>query len=128
MERTNSGHFRSARANRSTKGCNCVGALSGEAKRQVGVLEREERERAVKIFAVLVVLYVEKVPLAERRAQFFGCVQKADEPVQAYLLRQKELYCKLWQHDPADAPTDSHLKDQFLLAHEGRPLLQALKL
>ena len=63
-----------------------------------------------------------------RRAQFFLCVQKSDEPVQAYLLRLKELYCTLRQHDADEAPTDSYLKDQFLLGLEGGPLLQALKM
>lgn len=105
-----------------------LGALSGEAKRQVDVLDQEDRERAVRIFTVLDALYVEKVPLSVRRAQFFGCVQRSDEPVQAYLLRLKELYCKLRQLNPDEAPTDSHLKDQFLLGLEGGPLLQALKM
>lgn len=79
-------------------------------------------------FTLLDALYVEKVPLSMRRAQFFGCVQRSDESVQAYLLRLKELYSKLRQHDPDEAPTDSHVKDQFLLGLVGGPLLQALKM
>ena len=40
-----------------------LGALSGEAKRQVDILDQGDRERAARIFIVLDALYVEKVPL-----------------------------------------------------------------
>lgn len=96
-------------------------------KFEVEVLDQGDRDRAAKIFTVLHALYGEKVPLSVWRAQFFGCVQRPDEPVQAYLLWLKELHCKLRQHDPDEALTDSHLRDQFLLSLEEGPLLQALK-
>jgi len=83
-----------------------LGALSGEPKRQIDVLDQGDRERAARIFIVLDALYVEKVPLSVRGAQFFGCVQKSDEPVQAYLLWLRELLLN-WKEKIA--PTYSNL-------------------
>lgn len=104
-----------------------IGALSGLPKRQINVLTEDERDRATKIFRVLDKLYVKTVPIAALRSQFFSCVQKPGEAIEAYALRMKELYRKLQQHDEDGAPTDTHLRDQFMLGLEDGAVLRALK-
>ena len=61
------------------------------------------------------------------RTQFYGCRQKPDEPVRSFVLRLRELHGRLQQHDPEEAPTDTHLKEQFLLGLEEGPSTQALR-
>lgn len=56
-----------------------------------------------------------------------GGPQKPNEPVQSYVLRLRELHCRLQQLDPDGAPTDNHLTEQFLLRLWEGPLTQALK-
>ncbi|CAL9689427.1 unnamed protein product [Knipowitschia caucasica] len=104
-----------------------IGALSGLARRQINVLAEDERDRVTKVFAALDQLYAKIIPLSVVRSQFFGCVQKPGEPVQSYVLRLKELYCRLEEQDTEQAPTDSHLRDQFMLGLEDGALLRALK-
>ncbi|XP_029917855.1 uncharacterized protein LOC115366482 [Myripristis murdjan] len=104
-----------------------MGALTGLAKRQVQVLAEGDRDTTAKIFSVLDGLYRGRAPIALVRSQFFNCQQNPEEPVQSYILRLRELHRRLQQHDPDEAPTDDHLKEQFLLGLEEGSLLQALR-
>lgn len=104
-----------------------LGALSGEAKRQVNVLEDDERNTARKIFTYLNSLYGDQTPNAVLRSHFFSCVQKSGETVQSFILRLRELYCRLRRHDPDDSPSGAALRDQLLLGLREGPLAQALK-
>lgn len=104
-----------------------MGALTGVAKRQISVLPEEERNTVAKIFAELDELYKERAPVSVIRTQFYGCRQKPDESVQSFVLRLRELHSRLQQHDPEEAPTNTHLKEQFLLGLEEGPLTQALR-
>lgn len=104
-----------------------IGALSGLPKRQVNVLADDERDRTAKIFSTLDALYLKDVPVSVLRSQFFGCVQKPGQSIQAYGLRLRELYRKLQQRGEDGAPTDTHLRDQFMLGLEDGALVRALK-
>lgn len=104
-----------------------MGALTGVAKRQISVITIGQRDTAAKIFAALDGRYTEKTPAPVLRSQLFSCVQKPDELVQDYVLRLQELHCRLLQLDPDGAPTNPHLREQFLLGLEEGPILQALK-
>lgn len=104
-----------------------LGALTGVAKRQVQVLTEDDRDTAEKIFTALDDLYTEKIPAALIRSQFFRCQQAPDEPLQSYILRLRELHSRLRVHDPDEAPTDDHLKEQFLIGLEEGPVLQTLR-
>lgn len=104
-----------------------MGALTGEARGQINVLEEENRNTTAKIFDALNGLYGGRAPVSIVRAQFYGCRQKPDESVQSYVLRLRELNYKLQQSDPDGAPTDVHLKEQFLLGLEEGPLTQTLR-
>ena len=105
-----------------------LGALAGEAKRQVSVLEEEERDRAQKVFLYLDSLYGDTTPTPVLRSQFFSCVQRPDETVPSYILRLRELHFRLRRHDPDGAPSDTILRDQLLLGLREGSLAQALKI
>lgn len=104
-----------------------LGALAGEAKCQISVLEEGEKDKVQKVLKYLDSLYVEKVPNSVLRSQFYSCTQKQNETVAAFILRLRELYCRLQRHDPDHAPSDTALKDQLLLGLQEGPLAQALK-
>ncbi|XP_070405900.1 uncharacterized protein [Nothobranchius furzeri] len=77
-----------------------LGALAGEAKRQVSVLEEKEKDQVRKILNYLDSLYGDRTPTAVLR---------------------------LRRHDPDDSPSDVALRDQLLLGLQEGPLAQALK-
>lgn len=64
-----------------------IGPLAGEAKRQVSVLDSDERDHTGKIFLYLDTLYGDRTPTPVLRSQFFSCVQRQDETVPSYILR-----------------------------------------
>ncbi|CAL9694508.1 unnamed protein product [Knipowitschia caucasica] len=102
-----------------------LGALAGEAKRQVSVLEDDEKDTARKFFAYLCSLYGDQTPTSVVRSQFFCCAQKPGETVQSFVLRLRELYCRLRRH--GDPPSEAALRDQLLLGLREGPMTQALK-
>lgn len=104
-----------------------LGALGGEAKRQITVLDTDERDQVCKIFVYLESLYGDQTPIPILRSNFFGCSQKANEPVQSFILRLRELYCRLKKVDRENSPSESALRDQLLLGLRDGPLSQALK-
>lgn len=104
-----------------------LGALTGEAKRQIVVLDLEERDQVIKIFIYLDSLYGDQTPTPVLRSQFFSCNQKPDEAVQTFILRLRELYCRLKRQDRENSPSESALRDQLLLGLREGPLAQALK-
>ena len=105
-----------------------IQTLTGEAKRQIGVLDAEERDTVDKIFEYLDVLYREAVPIPVVRAQFYGCIQRPEESVSAFILRLRELFCRLRRDDPDAAPSDIVLRDQLLMGLADGPLSQALRI
>ncbi|MGL5643873.1 MAG: hypothetical protein ACRCW3_03840, partial [Metamycoplasmataceae bacterium] len=56
-----------------------LGALGGNAKREMSVLADDERDKLSKIFDQLDTLYAGEVPLPVLRSKFFSCRQKSDE-------------------------------------------------
>lgn len=104
-----------------------MGALTGVTKRQINVLVKEECNTTAKIFTALDSLYRGRVPVSMVRTHFYGCRPKPDKSVQSYVLRLRELHGRLRQLDPDGAPTNEHLKVQFLLGLEEGPLTQALR-
>ena len=104
-----------------------LGALAGEAKRQVSVLEDNEKNEVRQIFYYLDSLYGDRTPIPVLRSQFFSSSQKPNETVPSFILRLRELCCRLRRHNPRDAPSDDALRDQLLLGLCEGPLAQALK-
>lgn len=103
-------------------------ALGGEAKRQIMVVDEEERDTVKKVFKYLDGIYKEVVPAPKLRAQFFGCRQRAGESVAAFILRLRELACELRRHNPDTAPSEAVLRDQLLMGLAEGPLGQALRI
>ena len=101
--------------------------LTGEAKRQVSVLEEGERDTVDKVFTFLDGLYKETVPVSRMRVEFYSCIQRPEESVSSYILRLRELFCRLRRGDPTAAPSDATLRDQFLMGLVDGPLSQALR-
>lgn len=104
-----------------------MGTLVGDARREVSVLEAGERDRPIKIFQFLDTLYGDQVAFPVLRAHFFSCRQRLDEPLRSFILRLKELSCRLRARDPEEAPSDGQLRDQLLLGMGDGNLRQALK-
>lgn len=104
-----------------------LGALGGEAKQQITVLDEDERDQTAKIFLYLDSLYGDQTPVPVLRSRFFSCSQGIEEPVQSFILRLHELYSKLHHQDPDNAPSEGALRDQLLLGLCDGPLSQALK-
>ncbi|KAL7852896.1 hypothetical protein SRHO_G00186810 [Serrasalmus rhombeus] len=104
-----------------------MGTLVGDAKREVNVLEAGDRDRAVKIFRFLDTLYGDQVALPVLRSRFFSCRQRPEESLRSFMLRLKELSCRLQARDPDEAPSDGQLRDQLLLGMGNGSLRQALK-
>lgn len=104
-----------------------LGARAGEAKRQVNVLEEGEKDQVRKIFLYLNSLYGDCTPVSVLRSQFFSCTQGPSETVPSFILRLRELYCRLRQQDPDNSPSDAALRDQLLLGLQECSLAQALK-
>ena len=100
--------------------------LTGEARRQVSVLEADERDTVDKILKYLDGLYKETVPVSKIRAQFYSCTQRPEENVNSYILRLRELFCRLRRGDTA-APSDAVLREQFLMGLSEGPLSQELR-
>lgn len=103
------------------------GALAGEAKLQITVLDAGDRDTSAKIFTCLDSLYGDNTSVAVLRSRFFGCVQKPHESVKSFVLRLKELYRKLQRRSPDDAPSEQILQDQMLLGLREGPLSQTLR-
>lgn len=101
--------------------------LTGEAKRQISVLEEGERDTVEKVLTYLDGLYKETVPVSRIRVEFYSCTQRPDENVNSYVLRLRELFCRLRRGDPTAAPSDATLREQFLMGLVEGPLSQALR-
>ena len=105
-----------------------VKTLTGEAKRQIAVLDAGERDSVDKILKYLDGLYREAIPVSMVRAQFYGCAQRPDESVGSFILRLRELFCRLHRDDPDAAPSDIVLRDQLLMGLADGSLSQALRI
>lgn len=103
-------------------------SLTGEAKRQIMVVDEDERNTAAKVFTCLDSLYTETISVSKLRSQFYGCTQRSGESVPSYILRFRELACGLRRHDPDAAPSDAVLRDQLLMGLAESPLSQALRI
>jgi len=104
-----------------------MGALGGDAKREISVLAEGDRDKANKIFEQLDTLYAGEIPLPVLRSHFFSCRQRQDESFKMFVLRLRELYCRLRRRSPEGALVEDQLKEQLLLGLEDGPFLRALR-
>lgn len=104
-----------------------MGALGGDAKWEISVLADGDRDKANKIFERLDILYVGEIPLPVLQSHFFSCRQRQDESFKTFVLRLRELYCRLRRRSPERALVEDQLKEQLLLGLENGPFLRALR-
>ena len=72
-----------------------ISNLEGEAKREVLVLNLEERRTVQQVIVALEQVYGDCVPLAAVRSQFFSCKQRPQETVREYALSLQEFKNRL---------------------------------
>ena len=102
--------------------------LAGDAKREVSVLEADERNTVAHIFLYLDLLYKKPVSASQVRAQFYGCTQQVGESIPAFILRLRESFCELRRLEPDTAPTEEMLRDQLILGLAEGPVQRALRI
>lgn len=89
--------------------------LDGVAKRQVMLLNRDQRGSSRAILDELKRLYGQPGSLAHIRVQFFQCRQKEDESVEMYVLRFKELLNQWKESEPlVVAQVEPTARDQLV--------------
>lgn len=99
-----------------------IGALGGEPKREIEVIDVGKRDKVSKVFEYLDSLYQRETPLPVLRSQFYGCRQRSGEPFNLFVLCLKKLYCKLQRRDPTETSSEELLKEQLFLGMEDGPL------
>lgn len=105
-----------------------IGALEGEAKREILLLGDRDRQAPEQIFKQLDQLYGDRVPIAVLRSHFFNCTQGSNESLQAFTLRLRELFCRLQRRDPRGLDSgDTLQRDQFILGLRRESLRQELR-
>lgn len=83
-------------------------ALAEEGKLQISVTEESETDMVCKVLAYLDSLYGDRTPTPVLRSQFYSCMQGHKDTVPAYILRLRELFCRLRRRNPEDAPSNNY--------------------
>lgn len=92
------------------------GALEGEAKREMRLLDSTKRSSSTAILQELKKIYGRVIPVAQLRAKFFKCHQQEDETAAAYILRLRELFSTWREHEPdGSAQDEMTVRDQLVL-------------
>lgn len=102
-----------------------LGALEGDAKREIMLLGRNQRDTHKKILDFLQTLYARPATKSQLRANFFNCKQRTEESVGSFILRLRELYSK-WEEQDGDGVADDLLLDQFMVGLQRGPIRQEL--
>lgn len=104
-----------------------IGALDGEARREVVILAAEQRSTPALIFKYLDGLYGDNTPIAHLRGMFFDCRQRPGESVRAFSLRCRELFQRLKDRDPdVFSEAGQVLRDQFTMGLQDTELRREL--
>ena len=100
-----------------------LGALEGEAKRELQLADPRDKRTGQKVLETLKKLFDEPQKRAELRATFFKCKQRPDENVNAFVLRLREVISK-WQEQDENVSTerDDLLLDQLIAGLQPGPI------
>ena len=104
-----------------------LGALEGEAKREMRLVEPQNKNTGQKVLESLKKLYSKPTTKAKLRANFFNCKQKNDENVNTFILRLREVFSR-WREQDADGTDqqDDLLLDQLIVGLRAGPIKQEL--
>ena len=104
------------------------GALEGEAKREIRLLDPTKRATSSAILQELQKLYGQVTPVAQLRAHFFKCHQQEGETAAAYILRLRELFSIWREHEPnGSAQDEMTIRDQLVLGLRPSTIQQELQ-
>ena len=104
------------------------GALEGEAKREIRLLDTTRRATSTDILHELKQLYGKVTPVAQLRAQFFKCHQQDGETAASYILRLRELFSIWREHEPTGSAQDEMtIRDQLVLGLRPSTVQQELQ-
>ncbi|KAK7883852.1 hypothetical protein WMY93_026975 [Mugilogobius chulae] len=93
-----------------------LGALEGDAKRELMLVRASDKDTSVKVLDLLQTLYAKPATKAQSRMNFFNCKQRTDESINAFILRLREVFSR-WQERDQDGTEDSDdlLLDQLMV-------------
>ncbi|XP_062380954.1 uncharacterized protein LOC134069109 [Sardina pilchardus] len=91
-----------------------MGALEGEPKREVELLEEDKKDTVDKILKFLEQLYGREAGLAELRGAFFTCRQHSGEGVGSFILRLRECRCRWRKKEPTEGDDNDTLRSQLV--------------
>ncbi len=105
-----------------------LGALEGEAKRELQLINPREKDTAQKVLDVLKKLYAKPPSKAQVRASFFNCKQHTHETANAFILRLRESFSSWQRQDEGGAggEGDDLLIDQLMVGLRAGPIKQEL--
>lgn len=104
-----------------------LGALEGEAKRELQLINPRDKDTGQKILEILKKLYAKPVTKSQLRASFFNCKQRADESVNAFILRLRELFFRWQQQDEGGTEEENDLLiDQLMVGLQAGPIKREL--
>lgn len=105
-----------------------LGALEGEPKRELMLAKPTEKDTGVKVLDFLQNLYAKPPTKAQLRSNFFNCKQQTQEPINAFILRLREVFSR-WQDlddDREEEEDGDLLLDQFMVGLCKGPIKQEL--
>lgn len=104
-----------------------LGALEGEAKRELHLVEPENKNTGQKVLEALDKIYAKPATKAKLRANFFNCKQQTEESVNAFILRLRELFSRWRERDAGGTEEgDDLLLDQLMVGLRTGPIKQEL--
>lgn len=71
-----------------------LGALEGNAKRELHLVQPASKNTGVKVLQQLQTLYAKPTTKTQLRASFFNCRPRVGEAVSAYILRLREFFSR----------------------------------
>ena len=103
------------------------GALEGDAKRELQLTNPRVKDKGQKVLDLFGRLYAKPATKIQLRVSFSNYRQRADENVNAFILRLRELFSR-WQerNEGEDDEGDDLLLDQLMMGLQAGPIKQEL--
>ncbi|CAL9702687.1 unnamed protein product [Knipowitschia caucasica] len=104
-----------------------LAALEGEAKQEIQLVDPRDKNTGKKMLDYLQKLYSKPATKSQLRTNFYNCRQRADENVNSFILRLRDLFSK-WSNidDVATGDRDELLLEQFTTGLRKGPVKQEL--
>lgn len=103
-----------------------VGALEGEAKCEIQLVEPRAKNTGQKVLDGQQKLYAKRATKAQLRASFFSCRQRPEERGGAFVLRLREVFFRCQEGDKGGPEGEDLLLYQFMVGLQPEPIKQEL--